>query len=457
MDRPAEATEKAKFLVKMGVEKAALLEPLVEGVSPVTPNALVIGGGAAGMAAALQLADAGFKTYLVEKEHELGGNMRHIRKTIEGADVAEYLKDTAIRVTGHKKIKLFLDSKVTAVDGYVGKFHSTVQTPDGPAEIDHGVVIVASGGEEYRPKDGEYFFGRDPRVITQRELERRIYEDPGSLSDFKSVAMIQCVGSRNDEHPYCSKICCGVAVKNALALKGLNPDVSVHVCYRDLRTYGFNEDFFLEARDNGVDFIRFDGETPPVVKHSFGYLLLRVADQNLRGEEVVITPDLVVLSTGIVANPDARTLSPMLKVPLTSDGFFLEAHVKLRPVDFATDGIFTAGLAHYPKTISESLASAFAAAARAESILSKDSVVTEGVVAWVDEEICSGCRMCIELCSYEAIDFDEEKGTARVNPSLCKGCGACAAVCTSGANRLLGYKPEQIFAQIDAACGPLER
>ena len=457
MDRPAEATEKAKFLVKMGVEKAALLEPLVEGVSPVTPNALVIGGGAAGMTAALQLADAGFKTYLVEKERELGGNMRHIKKTTDGADVADHLKDMVIRVTGHKKIKLFLDSKVTAVDGYVGKFHSTVQTPDGPAEIDHGVVIVASGGEEYRPKDGEYFFGRDPRVITQRELERRIHEDPGSLSNIRSVAMIQCVGSRNDEHPYCSKICCGVAVKNALALKGLSADTSVHVCYRDMRTYGFNEDFFLEARDNGVDFIRFDGETPPVVKHSFGDLLLRVADQNLRGEEVVITPDLVVLSTGIVANPYARSLSPMLKVPLTSDGFFLEAHVKLRPVDFATDGVFVAGLAHYPKTISESLASACAAAARAESILSKDSVVTEGVVAWVDEEICSGCRMCIELCSYEAIDYDEEKGTARVNPSLCKGCGACTAVCTSGANRLLGYKPEQIFAQIEAACGPLER
>jgi heterodisulfide reductase subunit A len=457
MERPAEATEKAKFLVKMALEKAALLEPLAEGVSPVTPDALVIGAGAAGMMAALQLADAGFSTYLVEKEHELGGNMRHIKRTIEGADVAGYLNDMAMRVTDHEKIKLFLDSKVAAVDGYIGKFHSTVQTTDGPVEIDHGVVIVASGGEEYLPKDGEYFFGRDPRVITQKELERRIHESPGSLSGVRSVAMIQCVGSRNDEHPYCSKICCGVAVKNALALKRLNPDMAVHVCYRDMRTYGFKEDYYLEAREGGVDFVRFDGGAPPVVEHSFGDLLLKVSDQNMRGEEVVVTPDLVVLSTGIVANPDALSLSPMLKVPLTSDGFFLEAHVKLRPVDFATDGVFVAGLAHYPKTISESLASACATAARAESVLSKENVVTEGVVAWVDEEICSGCRLCIELCSYEAVDFDEEKRTARVNPSLCKGCGACAAACTSGANRLLGFSEEQVFAQIDAACGPLER
>jgi len=457
MERPADATKKAKFLVKMGVEKAALLESLVEGVSPVTPKALVIGGGAAGMTAALQLADAGFTTYLVEKEGELGGNMRHIKRTIEGADVQGFLKDLTVRVTGHRRIKLLLGSRVAAVDGYIGKFHSTVETPDGPLELDHGVVIVASGGNEYEPGEGEYFFGLDRRVITQKELEGRIHEDPGSLSGVRSVAMIQCVGSRGDEHPYCSKICCGVAVKNSLALKELDPDMAVHVCYRDLRTYGFKEDYYLKARESGVDFIRFDKDAPPTVKHNFGDLLLRVADQNLRGEDVVITPELVVLSTGIVANPDARELSPVLKVPLTSDGFFLEAHVKLRPVDFATDGVFVAGLAHYPKTISESVASACAAAARAESILSKDNVVTEGVVAWVDEEICSGCRMCVELCSYEAIDFDVSKGTARVNPSLCKGCGACAAACTSGANRLLGFKPEQVFAQIEAACGSLER
>ena len=456
MDLPDDATWKAKYLVKMAIEKAALLEPLEEGVSPVTHKALVIGGGGVGMTAALQLADAGFKTYLVERESELGGNMRHIYRTIEGADVQEYLHGLYARVKKHSNIELFLSSAVESVDGYIGKFNSTIATPEGIIEIDHGVIVVATGCVEYEPHRGEYMFGKDARVITQKELERRIFENPGSLEDVHNVAMVQCVGSRNDEHPYCSKICCGVAVKNALALKKLDPDVDVQVCYRDMRTYGFFEDHYLEARERGVNFIRFEKDVAPEVRKIGGELQVRVADQNVRGEEVIINPDLIVLSTGVVANQDARELGPKLKVPLTSDGFFLEAHVKLRPVDFATDGIFVAGLAHYPKTISESLTQACAAATRAETVLSKDNVVTEGVVAWVDEEVCSGCRLCVRLCSYEAIDFDEEKRVARVNLSLCKGCGACAAACTSGANRLLGFRPEQIYAQIEAACSVLD-
>lgn len=455
MGIPHEATEKAKMLVKMAIEKASLLEPLEEGVSPVTHSGLVIGGGGAGMIAALQLADAGFKTYLVEKDPELGGQMRHIFKTIEGADVQRYLGELVARARQHRNIELLLSSNVEKVDGYIGKYTTTIGTPEGPRTIDHGVIVVATGGAEYEPKTGEYGWGEDSRIITQVELERRIAEDPASLSDMREVAMIQCVGSRNDEHPYCSKICCGVAVKNALALKGINPDALVSVCYRDLRTYGFKEDYYLEARDRGVNFIRFEREIPPRVDISLGGTRVLVADQNVRGEEVVLNPDLVVLSTGIVSNPDAQELGPKLKVPLTSDGFFLEAHVKLRPVDFATDGIFLAGLAHYPKTIAESLTQAAAAAARAESILAKDNVVTEGVVAWVDPKVCSGCRACVSLCSYEAIDFDEDMGVAVVNRSLCKGCGACAAACTSGANRLLGFKPKQIIAQIKAACGAL--
>ncbi|MBU4173394.1 MAG: FAD-dependent oxidoreductase [Actinobacteria bacterium] len=455
MNLPDEATGKSKHLVKMAVGKAALLEPLQEGVSPVTPRALVIGGGGAGMTAALRLGDAGFTTYLVEKELELGGNMRHIFRTVEGGDVGAYLEELVGKVSSHGNIELFLDSTVDVVDGYVGKFHTTLSTPGGPVEVDHGVVVVATGGVEYEPKEGEYFFGRDERVITQAELERRIHQDPGSLAGVRDVVMIQCVGSRNDENPYCSKICCTVAVKNALALKRLNPDAGVHICYRDVRTYGFAEDRYLEARERGVGFIRFDEDEPPEVKHSFGDLLLKVADRNVRGEEVSLGCDLVVLSTGVAANPDAAELGPKLKVPLSADGFFLEAHVKLRPVDFATDGVFVAGLAHYPKTIGESLTQACAAAARAESVLCKENVVTEGVVAWVDEEVCSGCRQCVRLCSYEAIDFDEERGVAVVNSALCKGCGACTAACTSGANTLLGFKQDQIYAQIEAACNPL--
>lgn len=455
MTMPEEATDKAKLLVKMGIEKAALLEPLEEGVSPVTPRALVIGGGGAGMTAALQIADAGFTTYLVEKDRELGGNMRHIASTIEGADVAAKLADLKKRVVAHKNIGLFLGSEVESVDGFIGKFHTTVDTPEGPVELDHGVVVVATGGLEYEPQEGEYGWGSHEGVISQTELERRIVEEPRSIEDLSDVVMVQCVGSRNDEHPYCSKICCGVAVKNAVALKKARPDANVNVCYRDLRTYGLKEDHYLEARELGVNFIRFDKDAPPVVGEIRGDLQVKVDDQNVRGEQVVLNPDLVVLSCGVVANPDARELAPRLKVPLTSDGFFLEAHVKLRPVDFATDGVFVAGLAHYPKTIAESLTQACAAAARAEAVLSKDNVVTEGVVAWVDEKTCSGCRQCISLCSYEAISFDEDKGVAVVNRSLCKGCGACAAACTSGANRLLGFKPQQIYAQIKAACGDL--
>jgi heterodisulfide reductase subunit A len=454
MELPDEATEKAKMLVKMAVEKARLLEPLAEGVTPVTPRALVIGGGGAGMVAALQIADAGFKTYLVEKERELGGNMRHVYRTIEGADVQERLAALEKRVLAHRNIGLYLGSEVESTSGFIGSFHSTVDTPEGPVELDHGIVVVATGGQEYEPASGEYGWG-DGRVITQTELERRIFTDSDSLAGLRDVVMVQCVGSRNDEHPYCSKICCGVAVKNALAIKRANPGVRVSVCYRDLRTYGFKEDRYLEARAAGVNFVRFEKEAPPAVSELYGDLQVRVADANVRGEEVILNPDLVVLSCGVVSNPDARELGPRLKVPLTADGFFLEAHVKLRPVDFATDGVFLAGLAHYPKTISESLTQACAAAARAEGILSKPEVVTEGVVAVVDPAICSGCRKCVMLCSYEAISFDEERGVAVVNSSLCKGCGACTGACSSGANRLLGFKPEQIFAQIKAACSTL--
>ncbi len=455
MGFPDEATEKAKYLVKMGVWKVALSEPLSEGVSPVTPRALVVGGGAAGMMAALQLADAGFMTYLLEKTAELGGNMRHIKKTIEGGDVAGKLKELEQRVLSHKNIELFLSAQVESVDGFVGKFHTTVDTPGGVVELDHGIVVVATGGLEYVPLKDEYGWGAHDRVITQTELERRLDENPSSLAHVRNTVMIQCVGSRNDQRPYCSKICCGTAIKNAVSLKKLNPRSLVNVCYRDIRAYGLKEEYYRSARDMGVNFIRFEKDRPPAVSQVSSDLLVHVADMNIRGEEIALTPDLVVLSCGIVANPDALELASKLKVPLTTDGFFLEAHVKLRPVEFATDGVFVAGLAHYPKTITESLTQACAAAARAETILSKPDVVTDGVVAVVSEEVCSGCGQCVALCGFEAITLDEERGVAVVNRSLCKGCGACSAACTSGANRLLGFKPEQIFAQIKAACGNL--
>jgi heterodisulfide reductase subunit A len=456
MDMPELATDKAKMLVKMGIQKAALLEPLADGVSPVTPRALVIGGGAAGMTAALQLADAGFTTYLVEKERELGGNMRHITTTLEGADVAAKLDELTRCVLAHRNIGLYLGSEVESVDGFVGKFHSTIGTPEGDVEVDHGIVVVATGGLEYEPAAGEYGWG-DPRVITQTELERRIDEEPSSLEGVRDVVMVQCVGSRNEEHPYCSKICCGVAVKNALTLAKAAPDARMNVCYRDMRTYGLAEDKYLEARDAGVNFIRFEEDSLPEVKDVFGNVQVRVADANLRGEEVVLNPDLVVLSCGVVSNPDARTLAPRLKVPLTADGFFLEAHVKLRPVDFATAGIFVAGMCHYPKLIDEAISQGAAAAGRAATILSKEQVMSEGAVASVEPRFCRACGECEEACEFSAIAVSEDgdgQFVARVNEALCVGCGMCAVACWSNAVTMKNFTDQQIEAMISAVRAP---
>ena len=451
MGSPREATEKAKRLVRMAVSKASLLEPLEDGVSPVTKAALVVGGGISGMTAALRLADSGFPVFLVEKEGQLGGNARHIMRTLEGAQVQEMLASLEKKVMEHPQIRIFLSSKIVSVDGYVGSFKTRIENGDGGEEFEHGVVIIATGGEEYKPREGEYMFGLDPRVITLTELERRIFSEPGMISGAKEVVMIQCVGSRAPERPYCSKVCCRSSIKNALELKNLNQDTKIYICYRDIRTYGLSEDYYREAREKGINFIRFEEDSPPYVEKQGESIVVKVKDANLRGEERIIKPDLVSLACGIVANPFAQELGKMLKVPVTSDGFFLEAHVKLRPVDFATDGVFLAGLAHSPKTIEESIDQALAASARAETILAKEEVVTEGTVAFIDENICSGCGLCVSLCSFEAISLDEEKGIARVNPSLCKGCGTCAASCPSGANRLYGFRREQIYAQIESS------
>ncbi|MDD5747993.1 MAG: CoB--CoM heterodisulfide reductase iron-sulfur subunit A family protein [Actinomycetota bacterium] len=506
MNSPEEATEKAKTLVRMAVAKASLLVPLAEGSSPVVHSALVIGGGVAGMVAALKLAETGYQVYLLEGQDSLGGKARHVRKTIEGMDVSEFIEKTITRVMSHPRIEIFLGARLKEIDGYIGSFRSTIEVGERVEEIEHGVVIVATGAEEYVPRKGEYLFGLDERVITQTEFERRIWCEPETLRNVRRVAMIQCVGSRSEEHPYCSRICCSVAVKNSLAFLELNPDADVSICYKDVRTYGLKEDYYFEAREKGVNFIRFNEEYPPSVGKIGEKIELKVNDANLSApshkyrlhsiadpstqersapseynrstrwsralqerrldalgtiphlwngtlsaEEIKLEPDLVVLSCGTVANPSAQEIAQMLKVPLDSNGFFLEAHVKLKPVDFATDGIFVAGLAHYPKTISESIDQANAAASRAETILSKEEVITEGTVAFIDEEICTGCGQCVSLCSFGAITFDEEKRVAVVNPSLCKGCGTCSSACYSGASRMLGFTPEQLYSQIEAA------
>jgi len=443
---PEKATQKAKDLTRNAIAKVIPAEPLYKKTLNVNKNALVVGGGLAGMNAALDLAGQGFQIYLVEKEKELGGNLIHVHSTLKGEDTAQLLESLREKVRTDPRIKLYMNARIKDITGYVGNFKTVLESP--PAEIEHGVVIVASGAEEYQPT--EYLYGKDERVVTQRQLEEMIKEsDKSRLSSFRAVVMIQCVGSRDDERSYCSRVCCSNAVKNAIKLKELSPETSVYILFRDIRTYGLRESFYRRAREKGVFFIRYDEEEKPEVLKKEDNLAVNVRDKVLN-KILSINPDLVVLSAGVVPNPENRILSQLLKVPLDADGFFLEAHVKLRPVDFATDGIFVCGLAHYPKDISETIAQARAAAGRAATVLSKDTIEADGKVSYIREERCSGCGACVEVCAYNAVELDPETRTATVNEALCKGCGACAATCRASAIDLRGFRNEQILFALEA-------
>jgi heterodisulfide reductase subunit A len=445
MHQPEEATRKAKDLVRMAVAKARLLQPLKKPRIDVTRAALVIGGGLAGMTAALELAEQGIETHLVEKEPELGGNLGKLRFLLGGEDPQLRLKALVDKVLSHDNVHVHLGTMVEDVDGYIGDFETTLLSEVGEEIVKHGVVILATGGVEYRPK--EYLYGEDERVMTQLELEEKLAEgyEPGS------VVMIQCVGSRCDENPNCSRICCSDAVKNALKVKEVNPDADVFILYKDMRTYGFKEDYYRKAAEQGVIFIRYDDEHKPQVDNK-DRLRVSALDPVLE-EEVVIEPDALVLSAGVLPDPSNGRLAGLLKVPLSRDGFFLEAHMKLRPLDFATDGIFLCGMAHGPKAIDESISQACGAAARAMTILSQETLETEGAIANVDEDLCSGCRMCEGVCEFNAIEMVEEEGKvhSHVLEELCKGCGVCAATCPSGAITVGHFTDDEILSQVKAA------
>jgi heterodisulfide reductase subunit A len=454
MHDPEAATEKAKDLVRMAVAKARMVEPLERFSLGVTHRGLVIGGGLAGMTAALALAEQGFEVYLVEKNKDLGGFLRKIHHTLDNGDTQEYLRTMIEKVNSNKLIQVFLNAKIENVSGYVGNFKTTVTSNSGSEvkkELEHGIVIVATGGEEYNPN--EYLYGKDPRILTQLELENRIAT--AGNEKLSNVVMIQCVGSRNDEHPYCSRMCCGEAIKNALKIKEKNPNSNVYVLYRDIRTYGLLEEHYRRAREAGVVFIRYDEENnPKVAKATSGGkegLQVSVFEPTIQ-EDIIIDADLLVLSAAVVPPEENETLAKMLKVPINEDGFFLEAHAKLRPVDFATEGVFVCGMAHSPKSIEESISQAKAAVSRACTLLSKDTIEAEGIIASVNPNRCTACELCIMVCAYNAIEIEETKmgKIAKVNSALCKGCGACAATCRCSAIDIKGFTDMQMSLIINA-------
>lgn len=448
MHQPKEATEKAKELLRMAVAKSKRLQPLKEPVVEVIKKALVIGGGLSGMRAALELVRQGFDCALIEKETELGGNLRHLYYTIEGNNPQTLLQKMVAEVLVNPRIQVFTQATLKSIHGYIGNFKSVISVNGVDKEFEHGVVVVAVGAKESIPT--EYLYGQDSRIITQKELEEKIVHQLDELKACRHIVMIQCVGSRTPEHPNCSRICCSMAIKNALKLKEKMPNLRITILYRDIRTYGLMERYYTQARNQGIEFIPYDLDAKPILKIEKGHLRLNVKDRIL-GEEVVLQPDQVILASAIVPYEN-EALAKMLKVPLTGDGFFLEAHMKLRPVDFATDGIFLAGMAHFPKTIQESISQADAAVARATASVAKGYVHALPTISEVDQTRCVGCGLCELLCPFNAIRVVEtERGSkAETIAASCKGCGVCASSCTQRAVTVHHFTDDQLSAQIEA-------
>ncbi|MBW2000029.1 MAG: CoB--CoM heterodisulfide reductase iron-sulfur subunit A family protein, partial [Deltaproteobacteria bacterium] len=450
-DNPGEATEKAKDLVRMAVAKVALMEPLEETVIDINQTALVIGGGLAGMVAARNLSGQGYQVVLVERRSELGGNALGLFRTWRGEDIQEKVRSLIQSVETDPKIEVCKEREVVSVEGFVGNFRTTLGTVGGKGEtrkIDHGVAIIATGAEELKP--GEYLYGKDPRVVTHLELDRMFKEDGARIKHMEAVVFIQCVGSREPERPYCSRVCCTHAIECALHIKDLNPDAEVYVLYRDIRTYGEREYIYREARLKGVLFIPFSrGEKPEVISTGGG-LEVRVLDPFLR-KTIVIEADLVALASGIISR-DQEDLARFFKVPLNEDGFFVEAHAKLGPSEFATEGVFLCGMAHYPKSIDESIAQALAASSRASTLLARKFLRVSGTIATVEQAQCSHCGVCVSICPYSAprmVEEGRDRAFIEINPVLCKGCGLCVSSCRSGAINLMGFSEEQIMAMIN--------
>jgi len=451
-----DATAKAKDITRMSVARAGLLQPLKEIDLPVNKTALVVGGGIAGMTCALSIAKQGHEVYLLEKDTDLGGTARNIHYTLDGMDVQAYLSDLVRTVYQHPLIHVHTDAVITEAIGYVGNFVTRVTSERGDTELKHGAAVIAVGADAYEPS--EYLYGEDDKVLTNLELENRIINQDEKLLNSQCLVMIQCVGCRNEDRNYCSRICCNQSIKNALKLKKINPEMDIYILFRDIRSYGFAEDYYREASNSDVKFIRYEPDNKPQVEAVMaeGRSVLRVAvDDSILGQKIAIDADFLSLAVAVIPPAGNREISQLFKVSLGPDEFFKEAHVKLRPVEFGTEGVFLCGMAHYPKHIPEAINQAYGAASRALTLLSHDIVTVSGSVCEVEEKKCMGCGACITACTYGAIEFrkTQQGQKAVVNPVLCKGDGLCNAKCPTGAIFLKHFTDEDLLSQIDAAVG----
>jgi heterodisulfide reductase subunit A-like polyferredoxin len=445
---PQAATEKAKDLVRMSVARARLLEPLYDSSYKVVQSGLVIGGGLAGLTAALAFAEQGFEATLVEQSAELGGNARGLHYTEDGARPARYVRDLIQKVDEQPLITVHREAQVTSITGSCGNFSSTISVRGETRSITHGAVVAATGGQEYRPS--EYLYSQHPAVRTQKEFESFMVSEPESARQIQRVTMIQCVGSREPENLYCSRVCCTAAIKNSLKLKTLNPDAQISVLYRDIRTFGLRESYYLKARQHGVRFYRFELENKPRVAASADKLNISFFDAQLQAS-ITLKADLLVLSAAIRPHEASHRLAEIMRLPLDEDGFFMEAHPKLRPLDFATPGVYLCGLAQGPNFAAESIAQARGAVSRAVTVLSKEEIVTEGMINRVDSNLCRACGECENACCFKAVAVTEISAghnLAVVTESLCTGCGVCNVVCPTGAASLSHFKDEQIEGMI---------
>jgi len=450
-----DATRKAKDIIRMSVARAGHLAPLQEFDLPVNKATLVVGGGLAGMTCALSIANQGYEVHLVEKDKELGGMARRIHSTLEGMDVEAHLNDLIRSVYENPLVHVSHEATIKTVSGYVGNFTTTLKSEGRTKEIKHGAAVIATGADVYQPT--EYLYGENDKVFTHLELGEKIAVKEESIVNAESLVMIQCVGCRNEERNYCSRVCCSHAIKNALKLKELNPAMAIYILFRDMRTYGLKEDYYREAADKEVTFIRYDPADPPQVeaaKNEERKPCVRVSVPDpILGSRLELDVDLLSLAAAVVPSPRAKEIAGLFKVTLSPDDYFKEAHVKLRPVEFATDGVYLCGTDHYPKHIEETINQAYGAAGRVMTLLSHDTVVASGSVAEVSEHDCVACGACMTSCTYGAIEFsDTPKGPkARVNPILCKGDGVCNAKCPTNAIMVKHFTDEAILSQIDAA------